>query len=72
MEDSVISNIKLIKRKLKLTIMANDHYIEKINMQKRTLLDKNLDNKSHGLVKHINNCQIELKMLTLHFFSQIL
>lgn len=29
MEDSVISNIKLIKRKLKLTIMANDHYIEK-------------------------------------------
>lgn len=46
--------------------------LKKINMQRRTLLDKNLDNKSHGLVKHINNCQIELKMLTLHFFSQIL
>ena len=79
MEDSVISNIKFIKRKLKLTIMVfffwskswfNDHYITKINMQRRTLLDNNLDNKSHGLAKYNSNCQV--KNVNPTFFSQIL
>jgi len=79
MEDSVISNIKFIKRKLKLTIMVfffwskswfNDHYIAKINMQRRTLLDNNLDNKSHGLAKYNSNCQV--KNVNPTFFSQIL